>query len=223
MADWATISALATAGGTLVLAVATFASVRSANRSARAAERSLLSGLRPLLLPSRMEDPPEKIGFVDVHWVRVPGGHAHAEAREDAIYLAIPLRNVGQGLAVLDGWEFLPEQFGGPVDHPDVVSFRRLTRDLYIPPRDLGFWQGAFRDPSDPAFAAAAKLITERQPFMIDVLYSDGEGGQRMISRFTVRPIGDDDWLAAAARHWNIDRDDPRSPRQSKRGLPRIW
>jgi len=47
--DSVTVSALATAGGTLVLAVATFASVRSANRAARAAERSLLAGLRPLL------------------------------------------------------------------------------------------------------------------------------------------------------------------------------
>ena len=51
MADWATISALATAGGTLVLAVATFASVRSGNRAARLAERSLELGLRPLLMP----------------------------------------------------------------------------------------------------------------------------------------------------------------------------
>ena len=49
MADWATISSLATAGGTLVLAMATFASVRSANQSARVAERSLLVGLRPVL------------------------------------------------------------------------------------------------------------------------------------------------------------------------------
>ena len=44
MADWVTISALATAGGTLVLVAATFASVRSANRSARATERALLAG-----------------------------------------------------------------------------------------------------------------------------------------------------------------------------------
>jgi hypothetical protein len=55
-ADWATISALATAGGTLVLALATFGSVRSANRAARLAERSLRAGLRPLLMPSRLED-----------------------------------------------------------------------------------------------------------------------------------------------------------------------
>ena len=33
MTDWTTIASLATAGGTLVLALATFASVRSANRS----------------------------------------------------------------------------------------------------------------------------------------------------------------------------------------------
>ena len=44
MADWVTISSLATAGGTLVLAVATLSSVRAANRSARVAERSLVIG-----------------------------------------------------------------------------------------------------------------------------------------------------------------------------------
>jgi hypothetical protein len=54
--DWASIASLATAIGTLVLAVATFASVRSANRAARAAEQSLLVGLRPLLMPSRLQD-----------------------------------------------------------------------------------------------------------------------------------------------------------------------
>ena len=61
MADWVTISSLATAGGTLVLAVATFSSVKSANRSARVAERSLLAGQRPLLIPSKEDDPTEHI------------------------------------------------------------------------------------------------------------------------------------------------------------------
>src|ERR1035437_11069722 len=65
MADWATISSLATAGGTLVLAVATFSSVRSANRSARLAERSLMVGLRPVLVPSRENDPRERVRFGD--------------------------------------------------------------------------------------------------------------------------------------------------------------
>ena len=44
MADWATISALATAGGTLALAGVTLASVRSANRAARVAEQYHLKG-----------------------------------------------------------------------------------------------------------------------------------------------------------------------------------
>ncbi len=38
MADWMTISALASAGGTLVLAGVTVGSVRSANRAARVAD-----------------------------------------------------------------------------------------------------------------------------------------------------------------------------------------
>src|SRR3954471_12819160 len=102
MADMAAISALPTAGGTLVLAAATFASVRSANRAARIAEQSLLAGLRPVLVPSRLQDPPEKIMFRDQHWIRVPGGQAVAEVTDDAIYFGIALRNVGRGIAVLD-------------------------------------------------------------------------------------------------------------------------
>jgi hypothetical protein len=89
--DWATVSSLATAGGTLVLAVAAFASVRSANRAARAAELSLLDGLRPVLVPSRLQDPPEKISFVDQHWVHVDGGNGLLETAGDAVYLAIAL------------------------------------------------------------------------------------------------------------------------------------
>jgi len=68
MTDWVTISSLATAGGTLVLAVATFAAVRSSNQAARTTERALLAGIRPLLMPTRLQDPPEKVGFQDDHW-----------------------------------------------------------------------------------------------------------------------------------------------------------
>jgi hypothetical protein len=210
MTDWATIAQLATAAGTLVLAVATFASVRSGNRAARVAELSLMSRLRPLLLPSRIQDPEEKVGFQDDHWVRVPGGQAHAEATEDAIYLVLPLRNMGEGLAVLNAWAWRPGRMSGTVDRPDPAEFRRLTRDLYIAPHDLGFWQGAFRDPTEPVFTDVTKTIIGRQAFTIDLLYGDGEGGQRMISRFLVTPVRDDAWLAAVSHHWNLDRADPR-------------
>jgi hypothetical protein len=211
MADWATISALATAGGTLVLAAATFSSVRSANRAARVAERALLAGIRPVLVPSRFEDPTEKIGFVDDHWVKVPGGRAVAEVTDEAIYLAMALRNVGTGLAVLDRWDFYPERAIGDHAIRSQDEFRRLTRDLYIPAGDLGFWQGAFRDTGDPIFAEAAESIRQRRPMTVDLLYGDYEGGQHMITRFALLPAGvDGGWITTVSRHWNLDREDPR-------------
>src|SRR5262245_27661070 len=152
MADWSTISSLATAGGTLVLAGATFAAVRSANRSARLAEVSLLAGLRPLLVSSHLDDPPQKIYFLDRKYVVAPGGQAGLEATEEAIYLGIALRNAGSGVAVLDGWRMLTGDFR-QVEHGAPEDFTRLTRDMYVAPGDLGYWQGSFRDPSSPGYA----------------------------------------------------------------------
>ena len=211
MADWTTISSLATAGGTLVLAAATFAAVRSANRSARATERALLAGIRPVLMPSRLQDPPEKVGFHDDHWVKVEGGHGVAEVTDDAIYLAIALRNAGTGMAVLDRWDFHPDRPIGPEQgFRDPSTYRRLTRDIYVSGGDLGFWQGAFRDRDDPVFAEALAAITERRSMTIDLLYGDHEGGQRTISRFALLPHANGSWLAVVGRHWNLDRSDPR-------------
>jgi hypothetical protein len=211
MADWTTVADLSTAAGTLVLAAATFASVRSSNRSARLAERSLQVRLRPLLLPSRLEDPTEKVGFQDEHWVRVQGGHTIAEVGDNAIYLATALRNAGDGLAVLNGWTVWPRVFtGADQQPPDGSAFRRLTRDLYIAAGTLGFWQGTYRDPSDPAFSVVAEVIKARARFTIDVLYGDGEGGQRTISRFGIIPAGDNGWITAVSHHWFLDRPNPR-------------
>ena len=92
-----TLAELGTALGTLVLALATFAAVRSANRSTLLTERSLLAAIRPLLVSSRLLDDDQKVGFVDDHWVTVKGGRATAEAEHDAVYLTISLRNVGTG------------------------------------------------------------------------------------------------------------------------------
>ncbi len=210
MADWVTISALATAGGTLVLAGATFSSVRSANRAARVAERSLLAGLRPLLMPSRIGDPPQKVGFMDDKWFYIEGGQGAAEASDQAVYLAIALRNAGNGIAVLHGWQFYPDRRLGDVTHPDADAFTWLTRDLYVPANDVGFWQGAFRDPSSDEFQAARIAVEARNAVAIDILYGDHEGGQRTISRYALLPRDDGKWLATIARHWNVDRPDPR-------------
>ena len=210
MADWVTISALATASGTLVLAVATFASVRSANRAARVAERSLLAGLRPLLVPSRLQDPDQKVGFADAHWVHVPGGGGTAEVTDEAIYLVMSLRNVGSGIAVLHGWARRTEPEIMATGHADLAAFHRQTRDIYIAAGDIGFWQGAIRDPADGEFVAASQDITARKRMAVELMYGDYEGGQRTISRFMLQARDDSNWLISVGRHWNIDRADPR-------------
>ena len=122
-----------------MLGLATFASVRSANRAARVAERALLAGLRPVLVASNREDPEQKIMWHDRHFAHVPGGLAVIETDGDVMYLAISVRNVGAGMAVLHGWYPWGDwrSADDPVD--DLSRFRRLTRDLYVPPGGIGF------------------------------------------------------------------------------------
>ena len=211
MTDWATTSSLATAAGTLVLAVATFASVRSANRAARTAERALQVGIRPLLMPSRFDDPVEKVMWGDDHWAKIGAGRAAVELTGSIIYLAIPLRNVASGIAVLQGWHAKPAPSDPKEPHADPEEFRRQIRDLYVPGGDLGYWQGALRDPGEVAYKELFDAIEQRRRITVELLYSDHEGGQRAIGRFALNPRdGGDDWLCTMARVWNLDRPDPR-------------
>lgn len=214
MADWATISSLATAGGTLVLAVATFGAVRSSNRSARIAEQALLEQRRPIIVHSRIDDAAQKIGYGDGHWVSVPGSGASFEEADGVIYLALSLRNVGAGIGVLQGWHIGPRRLttttGMPVEHTEVAQFRNQTRDLYIPNGDIGLWQGALRDRDEELFAQTRQALRDRSPMSVELLYTDQLGGQRTISLFAVSPAGPDAWLVGAARHWYLDGAGPR-------------
>jgi hypothetical protein len=213
--DWATVATFATAIGTLVLAVATFAAVRSSNRSARIAEEAFQVNLRPVLVTSRLDDPVQKIRWVDDHWARLEGSQANVEMVDGSIYLAISVRNVGSGLAVTFGWSVLTELGSNVTNVPHAApeDFRMQTRDLYIAPADVGFWQAAIREAKDPDYPALSQDIRDVRAFTIDVLYGDHEGGQRTITRFGMIPRQTDDgikWFPNVARHWNLDRPDPR-------------
>ncbi len=216
MADWSTIASLATAGGTLVLAIATFGSTRTANRVARVSEESLLVGVRPVLFNARPDDRPQKVRFVDNHWLHLRDGLAAVQEADGSFYMAMPLRNVAQGIAVLHGWYLHPEIARSEVPHPPVEEFRQFNRDLYVPAGDINFWQGAVRDPEDPLYEPLKAAIARGEGLSVDLLYGDHEGGQRTITRFYLAPraYGDDDepwlWTCAVVRHWNLDRADPR-------------
>jgi hypothetical protein len=222
-ADWATISSLATAAGTLVLAVATFAAVRSSNRSARISEQALQEQRRPIFTQSRLDDPVQKIMFVEGHWVRASGGHGVAE-HDGSVYFAMSLRNVGAGIGVCQGWHVTAgiQPTAVAPDHAPEDQFRLQTRDLYIPAGDIGMWQGALRDREDPTYRACAEAIDSRDVITVELLYSDQVGAQRTISRFGLIPYeleGEDgntriEWFATINRHWYLDRAGPRSDDQ---------
>jgi hypothetical protein len=215
MVNWDTVASLATGAGTLVLAIATFSAVRSANRAARVAEQALMIGVRPLMVPSRLDDTSQKIFYGDGRFQVLLGGRGAADVGGGIVYLAISLRNAGRGIGVLHGWRFRAGR-QAPDGHPDLDEFRLQQRDLLIAPGDIGFWQGAFRDAADPQYESAVAAVQSGELLTIDVLYGDYEGGQRAISRFMLQPMqGHDEphervWVASVIRHWNIDRPDPR-------------
>jgi hypothetical protein len=222
--DIATVAELGTAVGTLFLGIATFGATRSANRSARVAERALLLGLRPLLTPARPEDPDQDVIFGDGRTVHMRSGYAAVEVADEIVYLAIPLRNVGAGLAVLQRYDVLTrspleevefrrkhglhdrsERRYGPLE-----EFRDQQRDLYVAPGDIGYWQAAFRDSGDEQRRKLIETIEAPQPFSVDLLYGDHEGGQHEISRFNLVPDEDGSWFCTVVFHWSIDAVDPR-------------
>jgi hypothetical protein len=201
---------------------------------AKVAQQQLLIQLRPVLTTSRREDPVLKVNFGDQKWVRVAGGAAVGEVGPGdgslgpdtpVVYLAIALRNAGSGIAVLHGWHFYPE-WHRDREHAPLEGFQRQSRDLYIPVGDVGFWQGTFRDTEQAAYTEARKVVEAHEAWTVDLLYGDGEGGQRTITRFTVLPLNrsvreqdpgantepevEGGWLASVSRHWNIDRPEPR-------------
>ncbi len=205
IADLATV--LATVLGTVVLAVATFSAVKSVHLTARSAHQSLLAGLRPVLMAARGDDPAK-------------AGAENGLAAPDApVHLALALRNAGSGIAVMHGWRFYPEWHRDNA-HAPIGEFERQNRDLYIPVGDIGFWRGTFHDPGDPRYQQARKVVEARQPWTVELLYGDHEGGQRSVTRFTMLPRASKDpdadpaaehgWFATQSRHWNIDLPDPR-------------
>ncbi len=210
MVDWTTTASLATAGGTLVLALATFASVRSANRAARVAEYSMQVGIRPLLMPTRLDDAPQNIMWGDEHWARLVGGGASVEVVDGNVYLAMPLRNSGSGIAVIHGWHLGLHELHEPHPHAEPEEFRPQSRDLYVPGGDIGFWQAAIRTREDPEFDALVDAVGAPRVFTIELLYTDHEGGQRTIGMFALASKGESHWQCSMVRHWNLDRPDPR-------------
>ncbi len=167
-----------------------------------------MAGLRPLLVPSLAGDPVHKALWADRHVAKVEGGRAVIEQEAGVVYLALGLRNVGSGIALIHGWLAMAHH-PGDGSHPAPEDFRRQGIDLYVPAGGTGYWESAIRDAGDPMRPAVEKALASREPFRIDLLYGDQRGNQRIITRFAVVPT-EDFWYGQASRHWNLDRPEPR-------------
>lgn len=194
-----------------MLAVATFSSVRSANRAARVAEVSLLANIRPVLIPSREDDSTERLMFGEGHRLTLQGHGAVVEHTDGNIYMALGLRNAGSGLGVLHGWLAQALDLTVVNERPDPERFHRQQLDIYIPAGDAGSWRAAIRDSNDEHYEGIVRALEAGTRIVVDLMYGDHEGGQRAIARFNVTPDEDGESLTANVVHYrNLDRDDPR-------------
>jgi hypothetical protein len=181
-------------------------------------------GMRPVLVPSREDDPLERIRFGDGQIVQVPAHGGAAEVHDGNIFMALGLRNGGNGVAVIHGWrarvrhEIARPGAGRPNEAPDLDEFRSQQLDLYIPAGDSGYWQGALRDPALPGYDEVRESLRDGGAIQVDLLYGDHEGGQRAIARFVIAPWPTDDdrppidnpMRAIVVRYWTVDGHDPR-------------
>jgi hypothetical protein len=204
--------------GTLVLAVATFASVRSANRSARIAEQALLVGTRPLLVGGRPDEAGATVQYADGRRLAVPSGdQALVSDQDGVVYLALLVRNAGAGFAVIEGYrlqaESADEVAGDPAGaarhrrgdpSPAADEFHVQQRDIFVAPGDSGIWQAALRDPAGALEARTRAALATRGRLTVDVLYADQQGDQRSATRFVLLARDDGGWSCDVARHWRL-------------------
>jgi hypothetical protein len=136
-------------------------------------------------------------------------GYVHSV--DGTVFLAMSLRNVGSGIAVLQSWLVTAGRPARDADRPDPERFRLQSRDLYIPPGGTGFWQGGLRAQDDETYQAIHDAITGGEMLTITLLYTDHEGGQRAMGQFLLTPRDESpEWVNSVIRHWNLDRADPR-------------
>ena len=99
----------------------------------------------------------------------------------------------------------------------NVDGFTQQVRDLYVPAGDASYWQASLRAHDDMLHsdqdlrrAVRDALVQHADGITVDLLYSDGEGGQPTISRFSLLPRGADEegdpalHVPTVVRHWRV-------------------
>ena len=174
-----------------MLAIATFASIRSANRSARIAEAAFRANLRPVLVTSRLDDPdPEDP--LDGQPLGAAGGrpgHRRARRRQHLYGDFAPQRRAGARGARSGGPSArVDEARHGPApDNPTSSGGRRGTSTS--PRTTSGSGRRRSGSPTDPDYAwLCARTSRQRSRSPSNCSTATHEGGQRTITRFGMIP-----------------------------------
>jgi hypothetical protein len=203
--DWVEpAGVIVTAVSTTILAVATFWAVQASKVTAEAAQRTIGLGTRCLLVPTRPGDPDQSVVFHGRAEPRiiVPPASAVVRKQGDEMRLAIALRNVGPGLALLYGWSWSAGLGRPEVPPAGFEEFDTQARGLYVAPGDTGFWQARARGDTAEAIRTAAET---QKALTVDLLYGDEEGGQGRVSRFHLRAEDNGVRPCDVVRHWTLE------------------
>ncbi|HEX9545906.1 MAG TPA: hypothetical protein VF942_01130, partial [Acidimicrobiales bacterium] len=98
----------------------------------------------------------------------VGGGRGLLEDDGGTVYLAMSLRNVGLGIAVIQGWRVEPDPSMREMTRPEPDLFRPQSRDLYVPAGDVSFWQAAMRNGEDADCPEVMGAIYDRRTLLIE-------------------------------------------------------
>ena len=109
--------------------------------SARVAERALLVGLRPMLMPSRSRTRPE-VGYAGLALALLPGGRRRRGQRRSRLARDLCATSAPASPSWTAGGSGPSSSSSRGTTRRTSMSSRALTRDLYVAIGEEGFWQG---------------------------------------------------------------------------------
>ena len=190
-----------------MLAVATFASTRSANHSARIAERALDLNLRPVLIPAHEWEPTERITFHD-EIVRAPRRvrGSRGARRQPLLRRAAPQRRRRDRRADVVEGQGRPAHAAARsrtlAEPPDPDTLRRAAAEPVRAGRRRRVLAGCDprrRHRSGRRRRAPARDRSAGDRLTLFLRYADQDGGHDTITRYSIIPDENGDWLIGIA------------------------
>ena len=185
MADTSTIASLATAGGTLVLAMATFSSTRSANRSAAHHRAGAQGGAAPgaVQRSSAGSAAEGRIRATITGSCCATGSRPCRSPRRTCISRSRCAMSP-PGWPCCTAGTFGPSGWRRTPRRPRSRSFAGSRATCMCPPATSASGRRRYAIPAMPLYEPLREAIAARSAICVDILYGDHEGGQRTITRF---------------------------------------